>query len=198
MIDEQTFRALIASGLTFADIGRLHGVSRERIRQLGDQYGVSIHPCGQCGCDIPMRKLLCAGCAKERKQQRVRHKERVKNPRSYNDRPIVELAKEFLEQKGLTVEVDPYAPRAGAELIVRGVKIKCQQMVTAKIGHQVRLSPETKELGLDYWLLSDGTEFGMVPMSAITRPTTYIGTYSPLRKYFSNKWWDQIVEELRD
>ncbi len=195
MIDEQTYRELIARGLNYADIGRLHGISRERSRQIAKQYGINEKNCaGGCGKMVGRRFKYCPACAHLAKIARYKKRDAMRFPKAYNDRPAVLQGKEYLESLGIPVELDPYAYRSGPELSVGNIKIKCQQLVESrKMGWQVRLKPNSE---IDYWYLTNGNDHAIVPARSITKNVTYIGIYSPLQKYFSREWHHKFAKEL--
>ena len=190
-VEKVQVASLLKSGKTYSDIAKVFGLSRERIRVLANEWGLS-QVCAECkGKKQSPKHKLCDDCKRKHKADAV-GKYRKRGLKYYAKRSVVDEAREFFSELGLDVVVNAEALRSEPELFVAGKGVKCNRMVAVSKGHQVRFCAVS---GVDWWYVSDGESRFVLPVGETNPKTTYIGEKHPLRRYDVAEW---SVDGLRE
>lgn len=177
-ITSEQLKGLADKGLSYAQIGKVFGVSREWVRRLSDRYETK-HYCLMCKAEIGPRQRYCPTC-RDAKHKADQAKNRQREVRTFEHRPVVWDALRFFEGLGLDVALNGDAGRRGPELLVEGQGVKCNVIVPVSSGHQCRLVPRDD---VDWWYLSDGKRTYVIPGGEVKAMWTYIGASNPLTGY---------------
>ena len=198
-LTKESLQSLYNEHHNFQLIANDIGCTRELVRLLANKF--EIQPtCRACGADVDSyRKGYCPACRKaKRRDDYNRWLAKVRQPRSYDERPNVQEAVDFYEGCGLAVLVDGESERGSPELIVTGndhtVHIKVYALTRFSMGYQTRLKPVD---GADFYHMSNcnGVVY-VIPTHEVKAPQNYIGCRSPLRKYGETAWIDSVVQSV--
>ena len=198
-VSVETFGELYRKHVNFEKMGSILGCSRERIRQLANQY--NIQPiCGGCGCDVnSFRTAYCDECRVAMKKEAYR--KWVKRNRKGNNheyRGVVAGAVDFFIGCGLEASTMDKKP-GEAEVIVFGndnsiYNIKVYSLTRTKSGFQTRLDVAQN---IDMYYLSDGDEMLLLlPVEDVNETIHYIGRTSKLMQYSSVSWIDSVIKKM--
>ncbi len=200
MLTKESLQTLKKQGLTNAEIAKMYTnkktgrpVSREWVRRLCDMW--KIGTVCKCGGVLLGNQRRCDKCRKEAKRalyERVREEHR--EPRDFSNRGVVDEAMSVFEEAGLDVEYNVLGANGSAELLVEGRQVKCNRLIPVSKGHQTRVRPIE---GTEFFYLSDGETWFLIPAVEIKKQHNYIGESNPLRKWADDKYKEKVMEMLR-
>lgn len=179
---KEVIEEMLDDGLSFADIGKYYGITRERVRQIANRLGV-VPACRVCGKKKEnFRVKICHEC-------RNTGVESVKLVNTLEENPVIAEAYQYFNFNGIPRGVkDKNAP----DIVFGDVKMKCFKMSPMSSG----FNSLVRKCDVDYYYFSDlkGNVF-IIPSHAMKKfGRVHIGRqFDKWRSYY---WMCRIVEVL--